>query len=251
MACRGVRVGGGVIDPDYRGEVKIIMQNLSEDVVHLGRGERVAQMLMEPVVIPRVQVTEELSATARADGGFGSTGTRMMSLRPVLESVASEEEARQIFKEMRARAASEEDTISPYGVPMGWLATVAAAPGETSTELLSRFRLMLLEKQRWVLPSTLAEILRVCPGGESSGRASRKWTSPEKVVMEIYRHAVPRRRLFDTEHEALMSPWNGCLHLMWLEDGGLILKLEERLGSRRMAYVSQPWIGYTVFYQPQ
>ena len=38
---------------------------------------------------------------------------------------------------------------------------------------------------------------------------------------------------------------------MWLEDGGLILKLEERLGSRRMAYVSQPWIGYTVFYQPQ
>jgi dUTP pyrophosphatase len=64
----------GTIDPDYRGEVKVALINLSDKPFLIERGMRVAQMLIVPV--PRVHWKEvkELPDTARGDGGFGHTG---------------------------------------------------------------------------------------------------------------------------------------------------------------------------------
>lgn len=64
----------GTIDPDYRGEVKVIVVNHGREPFRITRGMRIAQMLVAPV--PRVvwQEVSELPPTTRAEGGFGHTG---------------------------------------------------------------------------------------------------------------------------------------------------------------------------------
>jgi dUTP pyrophosphatase len=65
----------GTIDADYRGEVKVILINLSNTPVTLRRGDRIAQLVVAPVVQARFEEAPALTATARGAGGFGSTGT--------------------------------------------------------------------------------------------------------------------------------------------------------------------------------
>lgn len=64
----------GTIDPDYRGELRVIMQNLGSEAVTLARGERIAQLVFARFEAPEVVEAEALSDTQRGDGGFGSTG---------------------------------------------------------------------------------------------------------------------------------------------------------------------------------
>ncbi|PKR88592.1 dUTP diphosphatase [Pleomorphomonas diazotrophica] len=64
----------GTVDADYRGEVKVILINLSDTSFTIGRGERIAQMVIAPVSRARLVETEALDATTRGSGGFGSTG---------------------------------------------------------------------------------------------------------------------------------------------------------------------------------
>jgi len=66
--------GVGTIDADYRGEVGVIVVNLGSEPVTITRGERIAQLVLAPVV-RAVFETAELNGTARGAGGFGSTGT--------------------------------------------------------------------------------------------------------------------------------------------------------------------------------
>ncbi len=64
----------GTIDSDYRGEVGVLMINLGSESVAFKRGERIAQMVICPVIQAQFNVVEDLSATGRGEGGFGSTG---------------------------------------------------------------------------------------------------------------------------------------------------------------------------------
>jgi dUTP pyrophosphatase len=64
----------GTIDPDYRGELKVLLLNAGQEEVVLARGERIAQLVFARFEAPAVQEVEELSATIRGEGGFGSTG---------------------------------------------------------------------------------------------------------------------------------------------------------------------------------
>lgn len=65
----------GTIDPDYRGELRVIMQNTGREAVTLGRGERIAQLVFARFDAPSIVLAEELTETERGSGGFGSTGT--------------------------------------------------------------------------------------------------------------------------------------------------------------------------------
>jgi dUTP pyrophosphatase len=65
----------GTVDSDYRGEVKVILVNLGEEPFEVTRGMRIAQMVVAPVTRVAWQETADLDATARGEGGFGSTGT--------------------------------------------------------------------------------------------------------------------------------------------------------------------------------
>jgi dUTP pyrophosphatase len=64
----------GTIDSDYRGEVKIALINLGEAPFRVRRGDRIAQLVLAPIVRADLRVVETLDATGRAAGGFGHTG---------------------------------------------------------------------------------------------------------------------------------------------------------------------------------
>ena len=64
----------GTVDADYRGEVKVILVNLSDTPFAIARGERIAQMVIAPVTRARLVEATELDDTVRGAGGFGSTG---------------------------------------------------------------------------------------------------------------------------------------------------------------------------------
>ena len=65
----------GTIDADYRGEVKVLLVNLGAEPFTLKSGERIAQMVIAPVVRARLEEVESLSSTTRGAGGYGHTGT--------------------------------------------------------------------------------------------------------------------------------------------------------------------------------
>ena len=66
----------GTIDADYRGEIKVILINLGKEKFIIENGERIAQMVVCPVVQAKLEEVKELSDTERGSDGFGSTGTK-------------------------------------------------------------------------------------------------------------------------------------------------------------------------------
>ncbi len=64
----------GTIDADYRGEISVLLINLGDQPFTIRRGERIAQMIVAPVVQATLRKVESLNATERGAGGFGSTG---------------------------------------------------------------------------------------------------------------------------------------------------------------------------------
>lgn len=70
----GLVNGVGTIDSDYRGEIKVALINLGQDAFAVKNGERIAQMVISPVVQAEIEPSEMLTETERGSGGFGSTG---------------------------------------------------------------------------------------------------------------------------------------------------------------------------------
>ncbi len=66
----------GTIDSDYRGEVKVILVNTSDEVFEIARGMRIAQIVFARVEQMKLQEVQSLDETARGSGGFGSTGVQ-------------------------------------------------------------------------------------------------------------------------------------------------------------------------------
>ena len=65
----------GLIDSKYRGEIGVILINHDpEQAVRIQRGDKIAQLVIQPVVAAQFEVVDELDATVRGDGGFGSSG---------------------------------------------------------------------------------------------------------------------------------------------------------------------------------
>lgn len=69
-----IDVGAGVVDADYRGNVGVILFNLSDQEFQIKAGDRVAQLILERIATPEVVEVEDLDDTTRGAGGFGSTG---------------------------------------------------------------------------------------------------------------------------------------------------------------------------------
>lgn len=67
---------GGVIDWDYRGEVQVGLINHGEEPFVVENGDRIAQLVLLPVLTPELREAEQLSGTGRGSGGFGSTGVK-------------------------------------------------------------------------------------------------------------------------------------------------------------------------------
>ena len=75
LRFKGIDVGAGVIDQDYRGNVGVILFNFGEEDFEVKQGDRIAQFILERIHIPiLVESKEPLPDTIRGEGGFGSTG---------------------------------------------------------------------------------------------------------------------------------------------------------------------------------
>ncbi len=66
----------GVVDSDYRGEVMVALHNHGTEPQTVEHGERIAQLVLAPVITADFDVVDDLDSTARGTGGFGSTGTK-------------------------------------------------------------------------------------------------------------------------------------------------------------------------------
>ena len=64
----------GTIDSDYRGEIKVIIYNHGDEEFIINNGDRIAQMILTPVIKMKLEETNDLPETVRGEGGFGSTG---------------------------------------------------------------------------------------------------------------------------------------------------------------------------------
>jgi dUTP pyrophosphatase len=71
---KGIHVGAGVVDADYRGEVGVVLFNLGQEDFEIQPGDRIAQLVLEQILMVPVQEVQELDETVRGAGGFGSTG---------------------------------------------------------------------------------------------------------------------------------------------------------------------------------
>ncbi len=74
MGSKGIKVNGGVCDHSYRGEICVVLHNLSDTAHFVNRGDKIAQLLIETYYDYEVVEVEKLDETERGTGGFGSTG---------------------------------------------------------------------------------------------------------------------------------------------------------------------------------
>ncbi|KAF9647057.1 dUTP diphosphatase, partial [Thelephora ganbajun] len=70
----GIDTGAGVVDPDYRGILYILLFNLGDEDFEVNEGDRVAQLVIERIYTPDISVVDHLEETERGSSGFGSTG---------------------------------------------------------------------------------------------------------------------------------------------------------------------------------
>lgn len=76
LAARRLICTAGVIDSGYRGEVRIVMENLGDAPAEIHQGDKIANLIPYPVLTSPVEVVEELAETSRNSGGFGSSGRK-------------------------------------------------------------------------------------------------------------------------------------------------------------------------------
>ena len=74
LASKRIAILAGVIDAGYRGEIKVIMENLGDAPYTIHAGDKIANMIPYPVLTGEVQVVDDLTESKRMAGGFGSTG---------------------------------------------------------------------------------------------------------------------------------------------------------------------------------
>lgn len=74
LALRGLEVGAGVVDSDFRGNIQVLLRNHSNNDFVIQKWDRCAQLIIEPCAHVKVTASKELSTTKRGSQGFGSTG---------------------------------------------------------------------------------------------------------------------------------------------------------------------------------
>ena len=127
LSVRGLDVGAGVIDPDYRGPIKVLLINNSTESFRINQGDRVAQLILERMECPECILTDTLPDTSRGSRGFGSTGISGIPIKPpemVKEECERPPRCRKFFNDGKQRCREEYDICgrarcgyctSPYG----------------------------------------------------------------------------------------------------------------------------------------
>ena len=105
LALKGINVGAGVVDNDYRGEVKVLLQNTTTKPYTVSKHSRIAQFVFEKNSIPCLVISDTLSKTKRNEGGFGSTNNtppsnfinRLKAKQAVLQNTSDKQHMKYLF----------------------------------------------------------------------------------------------------------------------------------------------------------
>jgi dUTP pyrophosphatase len=127
----GIHVGAGVIDADYRGEVGVVLFNLGQDPFVIAPGDRIAQLVLEQIVMAPLQEVDELEATVRGTGGFGSTG--VAAAEAAAEATAAEEV-------MGSHNNSKKAKVEPEGAVGGGTTSSSSSSSITPTSSMDEMK---------------------------------------------------------------------------------------------------------------
>ena len=107
LAVKGIDVGAGVVDEDYRGEIQVLLINNSHTPFAISSGDRIAQLILESIVMANPRAEERLTTTERGTQGFGSTGTNTLLSTARIASLKAIQFDQEFLNQVRA--ASQED----------------------------------------------------------------------------------------------------------------------------------------------
>ena len=144
LASRGINVGAGVIDNDYRGEVQVVLQNNTDTPYTVKKNARIAQFIFELNSIPCLTVTNTLPSTTRGNQGFGSTNREDVTF----------------INRLKARAAAHRVAITKNNIK---LYNPNSDPHEDEDEVLMTSHLPVPKSQKKSLPTTSAALPSVLP----------------------------------------------------------------------------------------
>ena len=248
MAVRGVDVAGGVVDADFRGEVKIILINNSLEPLTVNVGDRVGQLILERIAHVKVEKSSTLSVTERGSAGFGSTGVGAPSSSASREEVAS---VRRMSVEPEGLSNRDQPRpdLQSVGPHVFFDGVMFAKQDETLPRFIRRLREGELANFPWMFPDSLIDCLewpsQKCP------------TTLNVEVLQgtlnilVYHHSDWRKKLYDTEVGAPPSSDGitaGVVTLGKLDDGRVFARVDNRRGNRAMGYLKQNWCGVSIFY---
>lgn len=249
-------VAGGVVDSDYRGEIKIILVNNSQETFTVNVGDRIGQLILEKISNVKIQSTASLSPSIRGTAGFGSSGVGAMTSssstnlseelygtgQPAVRRLTPEHDVTRDVDEPREEGLS----VGPHVFFDGVL---FAREEETLPSFLRRLRREDLKHFKWMFPESLIEEL------EAPARRSPVSFQLEAIQgtlnILMFKHEDWRKKLYDSEVNA--PPSNngisaGVVTLGRLEDGRIFARVDNRRGNRSMSYLKQNWKGASVFY---
>ena len=254
-AAKGVDVAGGVVDADYRGEVKVILVNNSPDTLSILPGDRVAQLIVEKIQDVRVVPSSSLSSTTRGVLGFGSTGLASSSgLSPGERGDGGAEVAvRRCATVPEGEPPMREDDerrLLTAGPHIFFEGVHFARSDESLPQFLHRLRREELKDFQWMWPAALIDELDR-PLGRGSHSVVHHEVAQGILDVTVIRHENWRKKLFDTEVVAPPSADGitaGVVTVGWLEDGRKFVRVDNRRGNRSMSYLKSNWRGMCLFY---
>ena len=256
LAVRGVDVAGGVIDADYRGEVKVILVNNGVEDFVVNLGDRIGQLILERIADVKLQRSSQLSSTGRGTAGFGSTGVSATSssspsastgLSLVDTGVAMRRVAQEPGPTLQSRESLHE--VPSVGPHVFFDGVMFAQEGESMANHVRRVRSGELVNFSWMFPDSLIKELE---------KPSRR--SPVSIQTEVmqgtlnitmFTHEEWRKKLYDTEVGAPASSDGitaGVVTIGRMDDGRAFIRVDNRRGNRSMNYLKQSWKGVSLFY---
>lgn len=255
----GVEVGAGVIDPDFRGEVKVLLFNQGHHNVTFNPGDRVAQLIVERFSCARVVPVNSLSTTIRSADGFGSTGVSTAAMAAVSRSSTSVTDGGLRLRSLRtstevgfsaSSSAASSDTRSLSQPTHGsepvssdpffpFCGSWFAGPGQPMETLIQarsdEFRRNLLPFDDWkfnIPPVSCAD--------------SRNEFLIDGEAISVFTHGKSRQKLFDVRVDSdFFRPVR--VTLAWHCDGKVQLTVDRRNGYHSELLASK-WRGYTIMY---
>ena len=164
-----IDVGAGVVDSDYRGEIKVILFNHSAEDFAVQAGDRIAQLILERIETPQVKKVAALDDTDRGAGGFGSTGTKQLTQSSQAKDKKGTKKKNLLSPSPGSRPRQTQNSVN---------VVVSAGPGPSSTSWMAR---RSTDGQEVVSPDcvpggTTVEVGESTAGVDSSSRTPKRRT---------------------------------------------------------------------------